>query len=85
MLDTRDTRFPARSDAWLRRMSPVGRSMVREGASGLEGEEKMYESEAIWTLTSRKGSAMVRFEGEAAGEGGGGLAVGGLLRGVNSL
>jgi hypothetical protein len=52
MLDCRDTRFPPRSDALLRRMSPVGLSIVRAGALGLEGDEKMYESEATWTLVS---------------------------------
>lgn len=59
MLVKRDTRFPARSDASLSRISPVGRSMESAGALGLEGEEKMYESGAVWTLMSRKGSAMV--------------------------
>lgn len=53
MLETRDTRLPARRDASLRRMSPVGRSIVRAGALGLEGDEKIYESEATWTLMSR--------------------------------
>lgn len=47
MLVTRDTRFPARRDASLSRMSPVGRSMERAGALGLEGDEKMYESDAV--------------------------------------
>lgn len=41
MLVTRDTRFPARSEASLSRMSPVGRSIDSAGALGLEGEEKM--------------------------------------------
>jgi hypothetical protein len=59
MLVTRDTRFPVRREASLSRMSPVGRSINSAGALGLEGEEKMYESEAVWTLMSRKGSAMV--------------------------
>jgi hypothetical protein len=59
MLATRDTRFLARSEASLRRMSPVGRSMDSAGALGLDGDEKMYESEHVWTLMSRKGSAMV--------------------------
>ena len=53
MLDTRDTRFPARREASARRMSPVGRSMVRTGALGLEGDEKMYESVDTWRLVSR--------------------------------
>lgn len=57
MLVTRDTRLPARSEASLRRISPVGRSMVSAGALGLEGDENMYESDAVWTLMSRKGSA----------------------------
>jgi len=59
MLVTRDTRFPASREASLSLMSPVGRSISRAGALGLEGDEKMYESEACWTLTSRKGSAMI--------------------------
>lgn len=33
--------------------------MVKAGALGLEGEVKMYESEAAWTLMSRKGSVIV--------------------------
>jgi hypothetical protein len=66
MLVTRDTRFPDKSDASTSRMSPVGRSIVKAGALGLEGEEKMYESEAIWTLMSRNGSAMVEGRGSKA-------------------
>jgi hypothetical protein len=68
MLVTRDTRFPARRDASLSRMSPVGRSMVRAGALGLEGDEKMYESDAVCTLMSRKGSAMVATANDVGGE-----------------
>jgi hypothetical protein len=60
MLVTRDTRLPVSREASLSRISPVGRSISSAGAFGLEGEEKMYESEAVWTLMSRKGSAMVR-------------------------
>lgn len=59
MLDTRATRLPASREASLRRISPVGRSIVKAGALGLEGEVKMYESEAAWTLMSRKGSVML--------------------------
>ena len=66
MLVTRDTRLLVRRDASLSRISPVGRSTVRAGAFGLEGEEKMYESEAVWTLISRKGSVMVIY-GAAVG------------------
>lgn len=59
MLVTRDTLFPATRAPSVRRISPVGRSMARAGALGEEGERKMYESEATWTLTSRKGRAIV--------------------------
>lgn len=59
MLVTRDTLFAATRAPSVRRMSPVGRSMVRAGALGEEGERKVYESEATWTLTSRKGRAIV--------------------------
>jgi len=53
MLDTLETRFPASKEASLRRMSPVGRSTVRAGALGLDGDEKMYESDETCTLVSR--------------------------------
>lgn len=59
MLVTRDTLLPATRAPSLSRISPVGRSMVRAGALGEEGERKMYESEATWTLISRKGRAIV--------------------------
>src|SRR5690606_16173737 len=49
MLVTRVTRFPVRRAASLSRISPVGRSIDRAGALGLEGEEKMYESDAVCT------------------------------------
>jgi hypothetical protein len=52
-LDTRETRFPESSDPSTRRMSPVGRSMLSTGAFGEDGEVKVYESEATWTLMSR--------------------------------
>lgn len=68
MLVTRDTRFPVRREASLRRISPVGRSMVRAGTLGLEGDEKMYESDAVCTLMSRKGSAMVATANDDGGE-----------------
>jgi hypothetical protein len=69
MLVTRETRFPARREASTSLISPVGRSTARAGALGLEGEEKMYESEAVWTLMSRKGSAMVLSTANAVGGG----------------
>lgn len=41
MLVTRENLLPATSAPSLSRMSPVGRSMVRAGALGVEGERKM--------------------------------------------
>lgn len=55
ILDTRVTRLAALKEASLRRKSPVGRSMTKAGASGEDGEVKMYESPAILTLMSRYG------------------------------
>ncbi|MBE3048414.1 hypothetical protein IMZ48_39100 [Candidatus Bathyarchaeota archaeon] len=41
---------------WSRWMSPVGRSMTREGASGDDGDVKVYAPSATWTLMSRYGN-----------------------------
>jgi hypothetical protein len=59
MLVTLDTLFPATRAPSLNRISPLGRSIVRAGALGEDGEVKMYESEATWTFISLNGRAML--------------------------
>lgn len=53
ILETRVVRLADAAPPGLRRTSPVGRSITRAGASGDEGEVKVYESLATLTLISR--------------------------------
>lgn len=70
MLVTRETLLPATSAPSLSLMSPDGRSIVRAGALGVEGDRKTYESDATCTLMSLKGRAMLGTWGQGeAGRG----------------
>lgn len=53
MLETLEARLPECKAASARWTSPVGRSMSRAGASGDEGEVKVYASFVTLTLMSR--------------------------------
>ena len=53
MLETRVARFAFCTEPSLSRTSPVGRSRIRAGASGDEGEVKVYESLVTLILMSR--------------------------------
>jgi len=59
ILETRATRLLLKDAVSLRRTSPVGRSITSAGALGEEGEVKVYESVATWTLMSLYGSVMM--------------------------
>ena len=52
ILDTRVARLVFCSEPSLSRASPVGRSRIRAGASGDEGEVKVYESLVTFRLMS---------------------------------
>lgn len=55
MLETRVALLPLCNDPSLSRKSPVGRSMISAGASGEEGDVKVYESLDTRRLISRYG------------------------------
>lgn len=75
MLMTWYGRMPMPGVPWSRWMSPVGRSMTSAGASGDDGDVKVYAPSATWTLMSRYGNSG-RLRSAMVEEGSGRLGVG---------
>lgn len=59
MLETRDARLAVGKEPSLKRTSPVGRSSIRAGESGDEGDVKVYASLVTLRFMSLYGSLAV--------------------------